>query len=246
MIRRSIGRRNTEGDAQRWTVSYSDFVTLLLAFFASLYSLEVQKPDPPPVVVEVEPEPEPDPEPEPEPIIIACDEPIGFSGPPMPQRDPPPPPTPEELQLDEIVRALVRDPALEGRIQLNPDPRGVRLSLGTSVLFKPGKDKVLDSAHETIAKLGVALGRLQGSVTVEGHTDNLPVLTWAFRSNWELSSARATEVLLQLVEVHGIDPARLSAAGYGQYRPIASNDTREGRALNRRIDVVVAPTRQTP
>lgn len=244
MIRRSIGRRSAESDAQRWTVSYSDFVTLLLAFFASLYSLEVQKPEPPPVVVEVEPAPAP--KPQPEPVIIACDEPIGFSGPPMPQRDPPPPLTPEELLLDEVVRALVRDPALEGRIQLDPDPRGVRLSLGTSVLFKPGKDKVLDSALETIAKLGVALGRLEGSVTVEGHTDNLPVLTWAFRSNWELSSARATEVLLQLVEVHGIDPARLSAAGYGQYRPIASNDTREGRALNRRIDVVVAPTRQSP
>ena len=145
-----------------------------------------------------------------------------------------------------MIRELVQDPTLEGRIRVSPDPRGIRLSLGSSVLFKPGKDKVLDSAHETIAKLGDALGRLEGSVTVEGHTDNFPVLTWAFRSNWDLSTARATEVLEQLVEVHDIDPARLSAAGYGQYRPIATNETKEGRALNRRIDVVIAPTRDTP
>lgn len=227
----------------RWTVSYSDFVTLLLAFFAGLYSLEVQRSAAAPPVVEAVPEEEPPPAP-PEPV--ACDVPIAFAGPPMPQYEPPVPLTPAELQLREVIRTLVQDPALQGRIRVSPDPRGIRLSLGSSVLFKPGKDKVLDSAHETIAKLGFALGRLEGSVTVEGHTDNFPVLTWAFRSNWDLSTARATEVLEQLVEVHDIDPARLSAAGYGQYRPIATNETREGRALNRRIDVVISPTRDTP
>jgi len=248
VIRRTIRRHNAESDAQRWTVSYSDFVTLLLAFFAGLYSLEVQRAAQSQPVAQCEPipAPEPEPEPEPEPTVVVCEQPIAFSGPPMPQPKPPVPPTPEELFLDEVVRELLHDPALEGRIRQTPDPRGIRLSLGTSVLFKPAKDKVLDSALETIAKLGVAVGRLDGSVTVEGHTDNQRVLSWAFRSNWELSTARATEVLEQLVEVHGVDPSRLSAAGYGQYRPIATNDTPEGRALNRRIDVVLSPTRQSP
>ena len=244
MIRRTIDHSRREGDAMRWTVSYSDFVTLLLAFFAGLYSLEVQRAAARPVV-QAAPEPTPAPPKAPtEPEL--CDVPIAFVGPPMPRYEPPVPLTPQELQLREVVRALVQDPELEGRIRVSPDARGIRLSLGSSVLFKPGKDKVLESALETIAKLGVALGRLEGSVTVEGHTDAFPVLTWAFRSNWDLSSARATEVLEQLVEVHDIDPARLSAAGYGQYRPIATNETREGRALNRRIDVVISPTRDSP
>lgn len=246
MIRRTHHRSRAEGGAQRWTVSYSDFVTLLLAFFAGLYSIEARRASAAVVVPEVVQEEPPEPEPDPVPVVLVCDEPIGFSGPPLPEPPAPAVDDPAWLVLDEVVRELVRDPALEGRVHLAPDARGIRLSLGSSVLFAPAKDRVLESAHETIAKLGDALGRLDGSVTVEGHTDNLPVLSWAFRSNWELSTARATEVLERLVEVHDIDPARLSAAGYGQYRPIATNDTREGRALNRRIDVVVSPTRQSP
>jgi len=250
VIRRRL-QPSHEGGAQRWTVSYSDFVTLLLAFFAGLYSLEVQRADAAvPEIAETEPDPQPQPPPPPPPppppVITQCEEPIPFVGPPMPERAPPRLPTKEELILEDVVRELVRDPALAGRVRLEPDPRGIRLSLGSSVLFKPGKDEVRNSARGTIAKVAAALRRLEGSITVEGHTDNLPVLTWAFRSNWELSTARATEVLLALVEVHGVDPSRLSAAGYGQYRPIATNDTQEGRSMNRRIDVVLSPTRRSP
>lgn len=250
MIRRTRPRASAEGGAQRWTVSYSDFVTLLLAFFAGLYSLEAQRSahaaEPEEVVQEEPPPPPPAPVPDPLPDVVSCEEPIAFSGPPLPQPPAPTPHDPAWQTLNEVVRELVRDPALRGRVRLEPDPRGIRLSLGSSVLFAPAKDRVLESAHETIAKLADALGRLEGSVTVEGHTDNQRVLSWAFRSNWELSTARATEVLERLVEVHGIDPARLSAAGYGQYRPVATNDTPQGRAQNRRIDVVVSPVRQSP
>lgn len=245
MIRRTSRRSALDGGAQRWTVSYSDFVTLLLAFFAGLYSLELQREAvaAPSIPVAQEEPPAPIEVPKEEPQ--ACDVPIGFSGPPMPQPVPPVVATPEELLLDEVVRGLVRDPALEGRIRVNPDARGVRLSLGSSVLFKPGKDQVLESAVEAIAKLGAAVGRLEGQIVIEGHTDNTAVGTRGFHSNWELSTARATEVLEQLVELHGVDPVRLSAAGYGQYRPVATNQTTQGRALNRRIDVVVSSERNT-
>ncbi len=233
-----------DGGAQRWTVSYSDFVTLLLAFFAGLYSLELQREavaaPSAPVAQEEPPVPVAVPEPP------SCDVPIAFSGPPLPVPKPPVPATPEELLLDETVRALVRDPALEGRIRVNPEAHGVRLSLGSSVLFEPGKDKVLDSAQEAVAKLGAALGRLDGSLTIEGHTDDTPVGTRGFHSNWELSTARATEVLELLVDLHGVEPVRLSASGYGQYRPVATNLTTQGRALNRRIDVVVSSKRNNP
>jgi chemotaxis protein MotB len=244
VIRRTARRSNLDGDAQRWTVSYSDFVTLLLAFFAGLYSLELQREAVPAPSAPVAHEEPPVPAAVPEPP--SCDIPIAFSGPPLPVPKPPVVATPEELLLDETVRALVRDPALEGRIRVNPDAQGVRLSLGSSVLFEPGKDKVLESAQEVVAKLGAALGRLDGSITIEGHTDNTPVGTRGFYSNWELSTARATEVLELLVDLHGVEPVRLSASGYGQYRPVATNQTTQGRALNRRIDVVVSSKRNNP
>jgi chemotaxis protein MotB len=74
---------------------------------------------------------------------------------------------------------------------------------------------------------------------VEGHTDNVPIHTTHFKSNWELSTARATEVVALLVERYGFDPMQVSAAGYSQYRPIASNETEEARKINRRVDLVV-------
>jgi chemotaxis protein MotB len=81
---------------------------------------------------------------------------------------------------------------------------------------------------------------------VEGHTDNLPIHTSRFKSNWELSTARATEVVALLVERYGFDPKQISAAGYSQYRPVASNGSEDGRKINRRVDLVVvsraAPT----
>jgi chemotaxis protein MotB len=74
---------------------------------------------------------------------------------------------------------------------------------------------------------------------VEGHTDNVPINTSEFRSNWELSVRRATEVVRYLIEQHGFPPERISASGYAEYRPIASNDTAEDRAMNRRIEIII-------
>ncbi len=252
-----LPRQSFDGGTHRWTVSYSDFVTLLLAFFAGLYSIEVQRaaktrtelraaqsetPAPPETPTPSEPPPEPTAEP--------CPEHLPFVGPPWIEEQPAAPvqDTPEQLMLEQAVRALVREPAVAGRVHTSPDAnsRGIRLSLGSSVLFEPAKRKVRKDAYETVAHIADALGRLDCEITVEGHTDDKAVLSRAFRSNWELSTARATEVLKRLVEVHGIDPVRLSAAGYGQYRPVATNATPEGRALNRRIDVVLSPKRHSP
>ena len=250
-MRRRFPRQASEGGTDRWTVSYSDFVTLLLAFFAGLYSIEVQRAAKTrAAVVAAQNEPPPKDQPDPEPVSAPCPEPAPFVGPPWigPEPAPVAEDSSEQLALEQAVRALVREPAVAGHIQTSPDAnsRGIRLSLGSSVLFEPAKRKVRDSAYETVAHIADALGRLDCEITVEGHTDDKPVLSRAFRSNWELSTARATEVLRRLVEVHGIDPTRLSAAGYGQYRPVATNATPEGRALNRRIDVVLSPRVQAP
>jgi chemotaxis protein MotB len=89
-----------------------------------------------------------------------------------------------------------------------------------------------------VDKLAAAIGRLPNKLAVEGHTDNVPI-SGRYASNWELSTARATMVLRELIERHGISPSRLSAAGYADERPLATNDTAEGRAVNRRVELVV-------
>jgi chemotaxis protein MotB len=106
------------------------------------------------------------------------------------------------------------------------------------VLFEPGQADLRSEGREVVDKLAAAIGRLPNKLTVEGHTDNVPI-SGRYASNWELSTARATTVLRELIERHGISPARLSAAGYADERPLATNDTAEGRAANRRVELVV-------
>ena len=89
--------------------------------------------------------------------------------------------------------------------------------------------------------IGGALADSGLDVRVEGHTDNVPVHTMRFDSNWELSAARATAIARMLLEVHAVSAEHLSAAGYGEYHPVASNETAEGRAQNRRVDLVITP-----
>ncbi len=233
-------------ETDRWTVSYADLLTLLFAFFASLYAMANARAG---TVV-----PEAPPSEEPVIVAVAAEPPqcpvaedLAYVGPIQAAWVPTTPTvefTEEQLALRyvlaEAMQGLASQPALIGRATLSPDPRGVRLSLGATMLFEPGDRRVRDSAREALALLGDALGRVGGEVVIEGHTDDTPVRGGTYRSNWELSTARATEVLEILVEAHGIPPRRMSAAGYGEYRPAASNATDAGRALNRRIDVVIS------
>jgi chemotaxis protein MotB len=111
---------------------------------------------------------------------------------------------------------------------------------------------------ETFDQIGNILAALSSSLRVEGHTDDVPIHTSQFHSNWELSTARATEVIRILMTREAVGPERLSAAGYAEYHPIADNANEEGRRLNRRVDIVIlaphelalrpaaAPAQKTP
>ena len=90
-----------------------------------------------------------------------------------------------------------------------------------------------------MAKIAETLQSNGYAVQIEGHSDGVPIHTAQFPSNWELSTARATELTRLLIEKYGIPPARLSAAGYAEYHPIADNATEEGRTLNRRVDIIL-------
>lgn len=148
-------------------------------------------------------------------------------------------------EIDQSQRMLNRLSALqsvhglETAFSLESVERGVVIHFTDRVLFDLGKAELKPEAREVLQLVAEELKAWPNHIRVEGHTDNLPIRTAPYRSNWELSTARATEVLHYLVEVGGLAPERMSATGYGEYRPIAPNDSDEGRARNRRVDIVL-------
>ena len=116
---------------------------------------------------------------------------------------------------------------------------GARIRLENRVLFDLGVAAINPEGLPVLDKVGNAVLSVPNRVRVEGHTDNIPINTYEFPSNWELSTARAVNVLKILINRYGIDPRRLSAAGYGESKSVAGNDTPENRAKNRRVEIVL-------
>ena len=127
-------------------------------------------------------------------------------------------------------------------LDLRMTPDGVVVSLREIGFFNSGESMLLPQAEPTLAHVASVLAAHNFEVRVEGHTDDKPIHTSQYRSNWDLSTARATEVVNMLVSKYNFNPERISVAGYAQYRPVASNDTEEGRRKNRRIDLVIVST----
>lgn len=115
----------------------------------------------------------------------------------------------------------------------------ILVRLNAQILFKPGSAEILEDGKNTLNVLADSLRAIDNQIIVEGHTDTVPINTPLFPTNWELSTKRATNVVLYLVNDLGIDPARLTASGCGEYKPIADNNTIEGRNKNRRIEFMI-------
>ncbi len=124
-------------------------------------------------------------------------------------------------------------------IELGRD--GLVISLRQAGFFNSGSAIPLPETEATLSQIAASLAGTPYDVRVEGHTDIVPIHNSEFDSNWELSSARATRIARLLLQIHTIAPEQLSAAGYAEYHPVASNYTAEGRAENRRVDLVVMP-----
>ncbi len=135
-----------------------------------------------------------------------------------------------EALLGSDVREMVRT---------HLEPRGLVISIGEGIVFDTGSDQIKPEGRALLDTIATSLVSLGNHIRIEGHTDNVPIKNSRFPSNWELSTARATAVVSYLISKFGLMPELLSAAGYAEYRPAASNDTIEGRARNRRVDVVV-------
>jgi chemotaxis protein MotB len=233
---------------ERWLVSYADFITLLFAFFVVLYAFAKadQKKQ-----VEVSS------------AIDGAFRSLGIF--PSTMRNAQKsaggadqPLTPMNIVMGEDVMSPARvkndleqmHRDLEQRlsnqvashtvsIQMGRD--GLIISLREAGFFKSGSATPTPQTIDTLRQIAASVGQSPYDVRVEGHTDNIPIHSSQFDSNWELSSARGTGIARLLLSLHTIPPERLSAAGYAEFHPVDTNDTPEGRARNRRVDLVILP-----
>ena len=218
----------TRSGHDRWLISYADLVTLLLALFTTLYAastIDAQKLGPlSSSIREAFDTPATTAVPGAAPAIVA---PVTVvAGEPI-----------DDLQLrlaHDLAEAIELD-----RIRMHRDVRGLILSLPEQAAFGVASANVSDEALAMIDRIAAAVAETPNPIRIEGHTDDVPIKTSRYESNWELSTARASAVVEYLVRTTGLAPERLSAAGYGEFHPRVPNDTPENRAANRRIDIVI-------
>ena len=235
MSKRPAKAKEAEKDnAERWLLTYADLITLLLAFFIVMWSLgqtDLKRFD------QVR-----------NSLANAFNTGIGDSSAgssPLFSEGSNFDPNPFGLAQTEFntikkrFTELADKYGLAGKIKVRTEQNEVVISLSDNLLFDSGSSALKVGALTVLRETGIILNALPNDVRIEGHTDNIPINTGEFTSNWELSSARATAVLRYLVENAGVLPRRVFAAGYAETRPVANNDTPEGRASNRRADIVI-------
>jgi chemotaxis protein MotB len=249
---------------ERWLVSYADFITLLFAFFVVLYAssqrdarrvaqlsaaihgafqqLDAFPGDKSAQLNDISPNPA---------VENARRVPEG-NQPPNPNDTKPT--SGSGIDVEQLRRELknaLGDEIKNHEIEMRLTPVGFVISLQELGFFNSGEAHLLPGAVGKLTRIANILNQHGFEIRVEGHTDNVPIHTAEFRSNWELSTARATEVIRMLIENFKFDPARVSVGGFGEYRPLESNLTPQGRQHNRRVDLVVVsyvelPARQSP
>lgn len=196
----------------RWLISYADLVTLLLALFIVLYAASDH---------------------ERARQIAAGFATIADGGNGvLPGSDG------EKTERQRTEEGLMGNPLLMQKTKMRQTKDGLVISLSEAGFFAPGEAVIDAQADNVIYTIAESVKTSTASIRIEGHTDSTPIANAKFPSNWELSTARAASVLVRLTE-KGIQPERLSAAGYAGFQPVADNGSPEGRAQNRRVDVVI-------
>jgi chemotaxis protein MotB len=156
----------------------------------------------------------------------------------------------ETQSLQEAQEAIKKalDPEIKRReVSMSMRREGLVVSLKEMGFFDSGSASIRPGSLDAIARLSAVLKTRPENLRIEGHTDDVPIHTPRFANNWELSTARATELIQLLITKYGIPPSHLSAAGYSEFHPVAGNTTPDGRAQNRRLDVVIlAPSQPLP
>jgi len=148
----------------------------------------------------------------------------------------------EQQKLDAVQKKITNSlpTQLRNQVGFRKEGRGLVVTVVTDqLLFPSGSAEIQPEGAEVLAQVAAAVRDLPNQVAIEGHTDPAPISTGQFPSNWELSTGRASSVLRYLASVAGLEPARMTASGYAETRPIADNESTEGRTKNRRVEIVV-------
>jgi len=225
-------------DSGRWLLSYADFITLMFAFFVVLYTTSNRDPgkyrtfgdaltnafskndqaQATDTLVSVLPKVK---------DVVAIN----------------------KIELEKIRREKMRSIARniestmsslmrDGKVRVTQSARGITVEINASLLFSPGQAALTPESIKVLKAVAQTLKDDDHDIQIEGHTDNTPISTSSYPTNWELSTARASSVVRLFAET-GVAPARLVAAGYGEYKPVEPNTTPEGRSRNRRVIVTL-------
>lgn len=225
---------------ERWLLSYSDFMTLLMILFVILFAMSnvdkakfkqlsdslrvsmgggksiVAKEDGVPITVDTKP--------------IEND---------LTEKA-------EQAKMEDLKRQVdkyLEKNGMKADVSTQVDERGLVVSLNDTLFFDTGRAEVKPESQKKLIEIGKILNQLNNYMRVEGHTDNVPIKNDQFSSNWQLSCARASNVTELLINSANIPPQKLSAVGYGEYRPIADNSTEDGKAKNRRVNIIIVSSK---
>jgi len=234
-----------EPNHERWLVSYADFITLLFAVFVTLYAMSQTDKK------------------KAEEVLQSMRESFGYSQtsagakptvidtgsisviPSMhkmtqaPRRGKSRGSEQDFRATKAAIEAYLLKVGAQAKVSVAVNQRGLVVSLKEAGFFDSGSATLKQDSYSLLKDVVSSLSSYSNSIRVEGHTDNMPISSAAFPSNWELSTSRATNVLQYLTKQDDFDPYKISAAGYGEYRPVADNSVDEGRSKNRRVDIVL-------
>jgi chemotaxis protein MotB len=226
---------------ERWLVSYADFITLMFAFFVVMFASSQADRSKAKRISES--------------VTRALEQGPGAKrnaaadGPSNPQAAVPARAlnsgqAAELLPSLEYLTTQLKNEIESGKMHISLEARGLVVSLRQATFFPSGEDTIDPATYSSLQKVATAICQLPNPVRLEGHTDAIPIHTARFRSNWELSAARAIAVLDLLTNRFNVPVPRLAIAGYADTVPIAANDTEESRARNRRVDIVILNRQQ--
>jgi chemotaxis protein MotB len=228
-------REEEQENHERWLLTYADLITLLLAFFIMMYTLSKQD------AVKYQ-------------EVTSYLRAIFTGGTAILNKGGAADaateamPSAEELnrqimkQLEEEIKSMMPADGKDHNITVFVDERGIVVRVLDKAFFDEGKADLKERAKAAIKKIIPIIDQVNRPVRIEGHTDNVPISTNEFKSNWELSVRRATEVVRYIIDFGELGPEKISAAGYAEYKPLMPNSTPENRALNRRIEIIIDKT----
>ena len=229
-------RQEKPENHERWLLTYSDLITLLMIFFVIMYAMsnvDASKYQQMAESLKISMGGGKS--------IIANQDAVSITQKSKPVNTDIQPDS-EQQKLEELKKQVdqyLDKNGMSQSVSTQIDERGLVVSLNDTLFFDSGRAEIKPESQNKIIEIGKILNGLGNYMRIEGHTDNVPISNGEFSSNWQLSCARAANVTEFFIANCGIQPQKLSAVGYGEYRPVADNSTEEGRAKNRRVDIII-------